>query len=87
MILCDNVFLIWREIFLYLAWQCTTGNIKDLIFDLQTIIDFTAHHLGLGKGDIIFTGTPEGVGPVAEGDKMSLLLDEQVLGSFSIKLD
>lgn len=62
------------------------GNIKDMVFDLRTIIEFTAYHFGLAKGDIIFTGTPQGVGPISDGDQMSLLLDGQVLGSCTIKL-
>lgn len=66
--------------------QVQTGNIQNMIFDLQTIIDFTAHNLGLGKGDIIFTGTPQGVGPVSDGDQLSLVVDKQILGSCIIKL-
>lgn len=62
------------------------GNIQAMQFDLQTLVDFSALHLGLGKGDIIFTGTPEGVGPVLDGDRMSLLWDDQVLGDCVIKL-
>ncbi|TYR79412.1 fumarylacetoacetate hydrolase family protein [Priestia megaterium] len=66
--------------------QVQVGNIKDLIFDLQTIIDFTALHFGLGRGDLIFTGTPSGVGPVADGDKLSLGWGDEELGKCSIKL-
>ncbi|MDM5222332.1 fumarylacetoacetate hydrolase family protein [Peribacillus sp. NJ11] len=62
------------------------GNIKDLLFDLQTIIDFTAEHFGLGKGDIIFTGTPSGVGPLADQDKLSLNWGGKEIGSCSVTL-
>ena len=62
------------------------GNIKNMIFDLQTIVNFTALHFGLGEGDIIFTGTPEGVGPVLDGDHLSLVWDNKVLGECCIKL-
>lgn len=65
--------------------QVQLGNIKNAIFDLQTIIEFSALHFGLGSGDIIFTGTPEGVGPVNEGDHLSLLLEKEVLGDCTIK--
>lgn len=66
--------------------QVQLGNISHLIFDLQTIIDFSAQHLGLSKGDIIFTGTPEGVGPVSDGDTLSLIWGDETLGESMIKL-
>lgn len=66
--------------------QVQEGNIQSLIFDFQTLIDFTAEHFGLGEGDIIFTGTPEGVGPLANGDELTLLWDEEVLGKSKVNL-
>ncbi|WP_027953648.1 fumarylacetoacetate hydrolase family protein [Halobacillus kuroshimensis] len=44
------------------------GYPERMIFSLRELIDVIGGHLGLGRGDIIFTGTPEGVGPVARGD-------------------
>ena len=38
------------------------GNTKDLIFDIPTIIEFISEDMTLIPGDIISTGTPEGVG-------------------------
>ncbi|MFC7440253.1 fumarylacetoacetate hydrolase family protein [Laceyella putida] len=61
------------------------GNIRDMIFDLQTIIDFCGHHLGLGAGDIIYTGTPAGVGKVRAGDRLQLLWGDEVLGECSVR--
>ena len=63
------------------------GNIKNMIFDLQTIIDFIALNFGLGEGDLIFTGTPEGVGPVRDKDHLELLWGTSVLGESIIKLN
>lgn len=63
------------------------GNISRMIFPLQTIIDFCAEHYGLGEGDIIFTGTPEGVGPVASGDQFELRFGERTIGSATITLE
>ncbi|MDA8229475.1 MAG: fumarylacetoacetate hydrolase family protein [Desulfitobacterium hafniense] len=62
------------------------GNIKDMIFDLPTIVEFTANNFGLDQGDIIFTGTPAGVGPVADGDCFTLKWDGKQLGDCTIKL-
>ncbi|MCY9662563.1 fumarylacetoacetate hydrolase family protein [Paenibacillus chondroitinus] len=62
------------------------GNISNMIFDLQTIIDFIAKHYGLGVGDIIYTGTPEGVGPVNNGDILELTWGEEVFGAVTIRV-
>lgn len=66
--------------------QVQLGNIQNMIFDLQTIVDFSALHFGLGEGDILFTGTPEGVGSISDGDQLALLWGEQTLGDCTIKL-
>lgn len=63
------------------------GNIKNMIFDFQTIIEFTAQNFGLGEGDLIYTGTPEGVGHVNDNDHLTLLWGGSVLGECFIKLD
>jgi 2-keto-4-pentenoate hydratase/2-oxohepta-3-ene-1,7-dioic acid hydratase in catechol pathway len=66
--------------------QVQRGNIKDMLFDLETIVAFTARHFGLGKGDIIFTGTPAGVGPVANEDRLALVYGDETLGECTIRL-
>ena len=62
------------------------GNMKDMIFDLPTVIGYTALHLELGQVDIIFTGTPAGVGPGLDGDHFSSKLADKELGNCIIKL-
>jgi len=62
------------------------GNITDMIFDIQSLVDFTGEHFGLGKGDVLFTGTPSGVGAIADGDHLELVFGDKVLGSCVIKL-
>lgn len=66
--------------------QVQRGNISDMLFDLSTIVAFAADHFGLGAGDLIYTGTPAGVGPVKDGDKLELLWGEELLGDCTIKL-
>lgn len=66
--------------------QVQRGNIRDMLFDLQTIVDFASVHFGLGVGDLIYTGTPAGVGPVADGDLLELLWGDEVIGSCRVKL-
>lgn len=60
------------------------GNIKEMIFDIPTIIEFCGKHLGLGEGDIIFTGTPAGVGPIVNGDHFVLKWKEEKVGEFFV---
>jgi len=60
------------------------GSIRDMIFNLQTIVDYVASKYGLGPGDVIFTGTPAGVGPVQEGDVLTLFENDEELGKATI---
>lgn len=46
------------------------GNSKDLIFSFNKVIAYVSQYVSLRVGDLIFTGTPEGVGPVLIGDKL-----------------
>ncbi|MBB6019136.1 2-keto-4-pentenoate hydratase/2-oxohepta-3-ene-1,7-dioic acid hydratase in catechol pathway [Paenibacillus sp. JGP012] len=65
--------------------QVQRGNISNMIFSLQNIVDYVGHQYGLGPGDIIFTGTPEGVGAAAAGDVLELAWGSEVLGACTIK--
>ncbi len=44
------------------------ANTGALIFDVPRLVEFASSAYTLYPGDIIMTGTPEGVGPVAKGD-------------------
>jgi len=50
------------------------GTPRDMIFDLETVLRCIQSSHGLFPGDIIFTGTPEGVGPLRVGDKIRVQL-------------
>ncbi|MUG65576.1 MULTISPECIES: fumarylacetoacetate hydrolase family protein [Paenibacillus] len=60
------------------------GNAKDMIFSLQTIINHIGAFYGIGEGDLIFTGTPAGVGPVESNDVFELFWGESRLGRCQI---
>jgi len=51
------------------------ANTRDLIWSVAKIISFASHSYTLEPGDVIFTGTPEGVGPIARGDIMHAAID------------
>jgi len=61
------------------------GNTKDLIFSFEKIIAFTSQYITLKKGDLIFTGTPAGVGPITIGDHLEGYLQDTKLLDFNIK--
>ncbi|ALL08022.1 2-hydroxyhepta-2,4-diene-1,7-dioate isomerase [Pedobacter sp. PACM 27299] len=61
------------------------GNTKDMIFSFEYLISFISQYFTLKKGDLIFTGTPEGVGQVHEGDKLEAWMDGHQLLNFDIK--
>ncbi|WP_058303484.1 fumarylacetoacetate hydrolase family protein [Gorillibacterium timonense] len=63
-----------------------SGQIRDMIFSLQQIVDFTGERYGLGPGDLIFTGTPAGVGKADEGDRFELKWNGEIAGSFVVRL-
>ncbi|AYH45428.1 fumarylacetoacetate hydrolase family protein [Azoarcus sp. DN11] len=46
------------------------GDLSDMIWSIPEIIAFFSRYYRLEAGDLIFTGTPEGVGPVAVGDRL-----------------
>lgn len=50
-----------------------------MIFTLPSILCFLHKHIGLQPGDLIFTGTPAGVGPIHPGDTLKLTFDHYPL--------
>ncbi|MFD1848803.1 fumarylacetoacetate hydrolase family protein [Oceanobacillus bengalensis] len=60
------------------------GNIQSVIFDFQTILEYIHEKFGLGKGDIIYTGTPEGVQAITDKDEYVLKWGNEVKGSFTV---
>ncbi|MGO8795782.1 MAG: fumarylacetoacetate hydrolase family protein [Candidatus Sulfotelmatobacter sp.] len=53
-----------------------SGNTRDFIFPLDVVIRYIAQAMTLFPGDLIATGTPEGVGPVVAGDVMEVTVEE-----------
>ncbi len=61
------------------------GYAKDMIFSINRIIEYASQFFTLNIGDLIFTGTPEGVGPVNVYDKLEGFLAEQQLLEVNIR--
>ncbi len=61
------------------------GNTKDMLFSFNRIIAHVSQFVTLRKGDLIFTGTPEGVGPVKTSDHLQAFIENQALLRFNVK--
>jgi 2-keto-4-pentenoate hydratase/2-oxohepta-3-ene-1,7-dioic acid hydratase in catechol pathway len=61
------------------------GDSALMIYSLAKIISNVSEFVTLKQGDLIFTGTPKGVGPVAIGDKLEAFLFEEKLLSIQVK--
>jgi len=57
--------------------QVQLGNTNDMIFKIDDIIAFASRYFTLRVGDLIFTGTPEGVGKVSENDLLEAYLEDE----------
>lgn len=62
-----------------------TGKTTDLIFSIDRIISYVSQFITLKTGDLLFTGTPAGVGPVAIGDHLEGYIHEEKLLDLQIK--
>jgi acylpyruvate hydrolase len=61
------------------------GNTSHMLFPFETIISFVSEYITLKKGDLIFTGTPAGVGKVNVGDHLQGYIESQQLLDFYVK--
>ena len=61
------------------------GSTKHLIYDCYKCFELACNNMTLLPGDIIATGTPEGVGPIVEGDTVKIKIEH--IGEFSVKVE
>ena len=61
------------------------GNSKMMMFEFEEIIAHVSKYVTLKIGDLIYTGTPAGVGPVKIGDHLEGYLEDKKLLDFMIK--
>ncbi len=61
------------------------GSSLDMIFPVDELISYVSRFFTLKIGDLIFTGTPAGVGPVNKGDRLCVSLNSQILLDFYVK--
>lgn len=61
------------------------GNTSLMIFSFEKIIAYVSRFMTLKTGDLIYTGTPAGVGPVAINDRLEAYLEGDKLMDFPVK--
>jgi 2-keto-4-pentenoate hydratase/2-oxohepta-3-ene-1,7-dioic acid hydratase in catechol pathway len=61
------------------------GNSGDVLFSFEKIISYASRFFLLLEGDLIFTGTPVGVGPVTKGDHIECFIEDDSLLEFDVK--
>ena len=61
------------------------GNTSNMIFSFEQIIAYISKHITLKEGDLIFTGTPAGVGATAINDHFEATIEGEKLLDFLIK--
>lgn len=61
------------------------GNTSLMLFNFDYIISYLSGFFTLKTGDLIFTGTPKGVGPVTVGNMLSAFIENEKLLEFEVK--
>jgi 2-keto-4-pentenoate hydratase/2-oxohepta-3-ene-1,7-dioic acid hydratase in catechol pathway len=65
--------------------QCQFGNTSMMLWNIDQQIAFISKYFTLRPGDLLFTGTPEGVGPVVVGDRLTGFIEKEQMFDFEIK--
>jgi len=61
------------------------GNTTDMIFTIDQLIAHLSQFMTLKKGDLIYTGTPSGVGPITIGDELKGFIGDQEMFLVKVK--
>ena len=61
------------------------GNTANMLFSIDAIIEYVSQFFTLKIGDLIFTGTPEGVGPISINDCFEAYLEDEKVLDLKIK--
>ena len=63
------------------------GQAADMVFPFDTLVEYVGREFGFQAGDILYTGTPAGVGPLSDGDQLTLKFGDRIWGACSVALD
>lgn len=60
------------------------ANTRDMVYSIERLIEYASSFYTLLPGDLIFSGTPEGVGPVRPGDRLAVEIES--IGGFEVRV-
>lgn len=61
------------------------GNTEEMIFPFDELIEYVSKFVTFRTGDLLFTGTPSGVGQVKVGDRLKAYIDDRLMLDFFIR--
>jgi 2-keto-4-pentenoate hydratase/2-oxohepta-3-ene-1,7-dioic acid hydratase in catechol pathway len=61
------------------------GNSKDMLHDFDYLVSYISNFFSINIGDLIFTGTPAGVGELVVGDELEGFLEDESLLQLEVK--
>lgn len=61
------------------------GNSKEMIFDFDFLVAHISNYFSINIGDLIFTGTPKGVGEIVVGDEIEAFIENETLLTLDVK--
>jgi 2-keto-4-pentenoate hydratase/2-oxohepta-3-ene-1,7-dioic acid hydratase in catechol pathway len=61
------------------------GNSKDMIYDFDYIVSYISNFFSVNIGDLVFTGTPKGVGEIVVGDEVEGFMEQEKLLTLDVK--
>jgi 2-keto-4-pentenoate hydratase/2-oxohepta-3-ene-1,7-dioic acid hydratase in catechol pathway len=65
--------------------QVQIGNSSDMVFSFDKIVSYVSKYFSLKIGDLIYTGTPEGVGKVSKGDVLNGFIGKKEMFNVVVK--
>jgi len=61
------------------------GSSEEMLFDFDYIVSYISNFFSINIGDLIFTGTPAGVGEIVVGDEVEGFMEEQSMFTLAVK--